>query len=318
VLLLLFVSILLASALEPMVGWLRDRLPLNRVGTILVVYLAFFLGKRFLVTVHAEESRAVSTVEEHITRSPELLDRGVERLMHAITDMSVDAYFPIVDQIDEFIDSLEQRVFVDFDQAALRDVFSVKRLVLQQRRHLAPQREVFNVLTNRPSTLLSPETQVYFRDVYDHVLRINDSLDTYRELLSSTLDSYLSQVSNRLNKITLGLSVAATMSLPFVVISGMWGMNFKHIPLQDYPHAFWWMFGIQFAVGLVLLGHPRPLVRPSAPYLGAFPRRVGRAGATSEGDHRVHRRGPENEPETSGARTRRAATSGGEPETGPA
>ncbi|HET7457331.1 MAG TPA: magnesium transporter CorA family protein [Gemmatimonadaceae bacterium] len=215
--------------------------------------LAFFLGKRFLVTVHGEESRSVRTMQERIGRSPDLLNRGVERLMHAITDLSVDAYFPIVDQIDEFVDSLEQRVFVDFDQAALRDVFSVKRLVLHLRRHLAPQREVFNVLTNRPSALLTPETQVYFRDVYDHVLRINDSLDTYRELLSSTLDSYLSQVSNRLGQVTKGLSVVATLSIPFVVVSGMWGMNVEHIPFQHERHAFLVMVVIQLVLGVALV-----------------------------------------------------------------
>ncbi len=109
---------------------------------------------------------------------------------------------------------------------ALHDIFALKRTVLSLRRYLAPQREIFNVLTNRPSPLLPPESQLYFRDVYDHVLRINDSLDTFRELLSSTLDSYLTQVSNRLGSITKGLSVIATLSVPFVVISGMWGMNF--------------------------------------------------------------------------------------------
>ena len=112
---------------------------------------------------------------------------------------------------------------------------------------------MFSILTNRPSALISPESQVYFRDVYDHVLRINDSLDTYRELLSSTLDSYLTQVSNRLGEVTKGLSVVATISIPFVVISGMWGMNFSHIPLSQHPLAFWWMLGIQLAIGFVLL-----------------------------------------------------------------
>src|SRR5205085_10544580 len=139
-------------------------------------------------------------------------------------------FFPIMDQIDTFVDGLEERVFANFDQNSLRDIFSVKRLVLSLRRHLAPQREVFNVLTNRPSTLLTQETQLYFRDVYDHVLRINDSLETYRDLLSSTLASYLTQVSNRLGSITKALSVVATISLPFVVVSGMWGMNFEGIP----------------------------------------------------------------------------------------
>ena len=173
--------------------------------------------------------------------------------MHAVADSAIDAYFPLLDRLDEFVDGLEQRVFVQFDRNALHEIFEVKRMVLQLRRHLAPQREVFSILTNRPSALLTPETQVYFRDVYDHVLRINDSLDTYRELLSSTLDSYLTQVSNRLGEITKGLSVVATISLPFVVISGMWGMNVVNIPLSQHPHAFWWMLGLQSAIGLALL-----------------------------------------------------------------
>jgi magnesium transporter len=94
--------------------------------------------------------------------------------------------------------------------------------VLTLRRHLAPERDVFSILTNRPSTLLTVDTQIYFRDIFDHILRINDALETYRELLSNTLDSYLTQVSNRLGTVTKALSVVATVSLPFVVVSGMW------------------------------------------------------------------------------------------------
>jgi magnesium transporter len=144
-------------------------------------------------------------------------------------------------------------VFVDFDEHALRDVFNVKRLVLSLRRYLQPSREVLNVLTNRPSTFIQPEVQIYFRDIYDHVLRINDALDTYRDLLSSTMDAYLTQVSNRLGATTKGLSVVATMSLPFVVVSGMWGMNFSKIPLSNWPHGFWVLLLVQLALGGLLV-----------------------------------------------------------------
>jgi magnesium transporter len=110
-----------------------------------------------------------------------------------------------------------------------------------------------NVLTNRPSALLTADVQLYFRDIYDHVLRINDSLDTYRDLLSSTMDAYLTQVSNRLGATTKALSVVATMSLPFVVVSGMWGMNFTRIPLSGWPHGFWVLLVVQLGLGLLLL-----------------------------------------------------------------
>lgn len=215
--------------------------------------VSFFLGPTYLVTVHGGQSAAFDVVTDRVLRHPDVLRRGADRVMHAIMDGAIDAYFPLLDRIDDFVDGLEQRVFKDFDREALHDIFQVKRLVVSLRRHLGPQREVFNVLALRPSELLAPEIQVYFRDVYDHMLRINDSLETYRELLSSTLDSYLTQVSNRLGTITKGLSVIATISIPFVVVSGMWGMNFAHIPLAGVPNAFWYMLAVQLALSAALL-----------------------------------------------------------------
>lgn len=216
-----------------------------------------FLGPNFLVTVHAGPFPAITEAASQLRRSPDFMSRGVERVLHLVLDETIDGFFPILNQIDDFLDTIEERVFVDFDETALRDIFNVKRLVLSLRRYLMPSREVMNILTNRPTALLTAETQVYFRDIYDHVLRINDSLDTYRELLSSTMDSYLTQVSNRLGTATKALSVVATMSLPFVVVSGMWGMNLQDIPLAQWPHGFWFMVVIQLMLGLVLLGFLR-------------------------------------------------------------
>lgn len=212
-----------------------------------------FLGRNFLVTVHGVHTQPVDSTVELLRKRPELAAAGAARLMHAVVDAAVNVYFPILDQLDEFMDGLEEKVFASFDQTALREIFSVKRLVLSLRRHLAPERDVFAVLTNRPSALLTVDTQIYFRDIYDHVLRINDALETYRELLSNTLDSYLTQVSNRLGSVTKALSVVATVSVPFVVVSGMWGMNFQRIPLADSPYGFWAMLFLQLALGGLLL-----------------------------------------------------------------
>jgi magnesium transporter len=203
--------------------------------------------------VHGGQSPAIAAVADRLTRNPEMLRRGAARLMHTILDGAVDAFFPILDQIDEFLDGLERRVFEQFEQVVLRDIFAVRRLVVSLRRHLAPQREAFNILTNRPTEFIDREVQLYFRDIYDHVLRISESLDAYRDLLSGTMESYLTQVSNRLGGITKGLAVIGTMSIPFVVISGMWGMNFERIPLAGTAHGFWWMMIVQLVIGLLLL-----------------------------------------------------------------
>ena len=214
----------------------------------------FFIGSNVLVTAHSGPSKLVDSVAELLIRNGDLIGRGPGRLAHQLMDAAVDSFFPVLDRIDDFIDSLEERVFQEFREEALRDIFSVKRMVLSLRRYLAPEREIFNVLTNRPSPFLTPDIQLYYRDIYDHVLRINDALDTYRDLLSSTMESYLSQVSNKLGQVTKGLSLVATMSVPFVVVSGMWGMNFEYIPLSANPYGFWILLGLQLLIGVLLLG----------------------------------------------------------------
>jgi magnesium transporter len=213
----------------------------------------FFIGHNVLVTAHHGPSRLVDSVADIVVRSTDLIGRGPGRLAHQVMDAAVDSFFPVLDRIDEFIDSLEERVFKDPMEEALRDIFAVKRMVLSLRRYLAPEREIFNVLTNRPSPYLNPDVQLYYRDIYDHILRINDALDTYRDLLSSTMESYLSQVSNKLGQVTKGLSLVATLSVPFVVVSGMWGMNFAKVPLADHPYGFVIMLVAQLALGVGLI-----------------------------------------------------------------
>jgi magnesium transporter len=217
------------------------------------VNIHFFISQNVLVTAHHGPSKLIDSVAELVLRSADLMGRGPGRLAHLVMDAAVDSFFPVLDRIDDFIDSLEERVFHEFREEALRDIFAVKRMVLSLRRYLAPEREIFNVLTNRPSPYLSTDIQLYYRDIYDHVLRINDSLETYRDLLSSTMESYLTQVSNRLGLITKGLSVVATLSVPFVVVSGMWGMNFGRIPLAENPLGFEIMLVVLLALGAGLL-----------------------------------------------------------------
>jgi len=212
-----------------------------------------FLGPTYVVTVHGEGAAAVDNLLTDAWRAGEILARGPARVLHAVVDAAVDEFFPVLDQIDAFTDGFEQRVFVDFEEGVLRDVFAVKRLVLALKRHLGPQRDVLGVLANRPLVLLPGSSQLYFRDVYDHVLRLNDALDAYRDLLSSTLDSYLSQVSNRLGRSSKALSTVATVTLPFVIVSGMWGMNFERVPLSAHPYGFWLLVGTQALIAAALV-----------------------------------------------------------------
>ena len=219
--------------------------------------ISVFVGANYLVTVHAGLSPSIATVRTMVEHNPLLMQRGVGRVAHLVMDEAVDAYFPVLDGIDDFFDEVEPRVFTDFDEDALHEIFQLKRLVLSLRRFLAPQREVFNILANRPTRFLTVEEQRYFADVHDHVMRIYDGIDAARELSSNTLDSYLTQVSNRTGQATKSLSVVATISIPFVVISGMWGMNFDRIPFSKVPFGFEYMMVAQLVIGLLLAWYLR-------------------------------------------------------------
>jgi len=215
--------------------------------------LNVFISKHAVVTAHLEPLPVIDDLMKRLRANHDLLERGPARIAYLALDAAVDAYFPVLDGIDEFVDELEQRVFGHFDEQLLHEFFRVKRLVISLRRFLSPQREVLGQLANRPSPFLPPEAQLYFRDVYDHMLRITDNLDSFRDLLSSTLDGYLTQVSNRLGNVSKSLALVGALSVPFVVVAGVYGMNFDRIPLQHHPYGFEIMVGIQVVLGLLFL-----------------------------------------------------------------
>jgi magnesium transporter len=216
------------------------------------VNLYLFLGQNFLVTVHAGPSHAVQEVQHRLERGPDLLGRGVEMVAHGLVDTTVDEFLPLVDHVDEMVDGLEERLFERYDESAIREIFAAKRMVVQLRRYLGPLREVLNILTNRPHTCINPASQVYFRDVYDHTIRVVESLESIRDLVTTVLDTYLTQASNRMNRVMKSLSVVTTISLPLVVIGGIFGMNFSGMPLTHHPAGFFWALGLMAAFAAAL------------------------------------------------------------------
>lgn len=211
-----------------------------------------FLGAHYFVTVHSAPARAIEEVRERLERSPDLLARGSEMVAHGVIDVTVDEFLPMVDHVDDLVDKLEESLFERYDEGAIKDIFQVKRLVVQLRRHLGPLREVLNVLTNRPHTCITASSQVYFRDVYDHTIRIVESLESVRDLVATVLDTYLTQASNRMNRVMKQLSIVATISLPLVVLTGIFGMNFSQMPLIHHPLGFFWGLGIMGMAALAI------------------------------------------------------------------
>jgi len=198
-------------------------------------------------------SKSCLAVRERLMRNPELMARGVEMTMHNIIDQSVDAYFPLVEDLNVLVDGLEERLFEQFDERLIHEIFKAKRASFSMRRHVGPLREVLNILTNRPCGYIRPETQLYYRDIYDHTIRIVESMDTVRDLLAGVLETYLSQTSNRMNRVMKQLSIVATIALPLIVVGGIYGMNFEHLPLTSHPLGFYFALGSMLVVSAIML-----------------------------------------------------------------
>jgi len=214
--------------------------------------LNIFVTDRALVTVHIEPIPCVATLQQRIESTPALLRDGPDRLAYLLLDLVVDGYFPKIDELDEKIAVLEVQVFERFKRGVSSEAFHLRHDVVQLRRRIAPQREMLNVLTSREHKFVAPTTQMLFRDVYDHLVRINDTLDTYRDLVSGLQEAYLTQISNQMTGDMKTLSVVATLMLPLSVISGVFGMNFTDQPGHGQV-GFWWVIVFMIAVSAAML-----------------------------------------------------------------
>jgi magnesium transporter len=186
--------------------------------------LDIVLGPAFLLTVHDADWDPWSAHHLQGGVGP-ILARGPDHLLWAIADDLIDGYFPFADRIGDAIDEVQDIVVRKATPDALEQLFLLKRELIQVRRAISPVREVFNQLTNRDEKLIDPEELVYFRDIYDHVIRLTDELDNYRELASATLDVYLTQVNNNLSVIMKRLTGVTVILAGIGAAAGVFGMS---------------------------------------------------------------------------------------------
>ena len=186
-----------------------------------------FYSEKFLVTVHRDEAPAFTDVRERYVKRKK---SGVQpaQLLYRIIDGLVDSFFPILADFDDRIDELETQTFLNASDAQLQEIFRMKRLLVGMRKVVTPQRDMFATLMGGVAELpgMTEDDERYFRDIYDHLIRISDLIDSYRDLLTSSMDVYLSTVSNRLNIVMKQLTVMATVFMPLTFVTGFFGQNF--------------------------------------------------------------------------------------------
>jgi magnesium transporter len=210
-----------------------------------------FIGDNYLVTLHRGEVPEIAETVGRWQKNADRIEHGVGVLLYSLLDAVVDGYFPVVDAIAERVEEVEARIFED-RRDCLPDVFMLKKRLLDLRRTLAPERDVLNVLIRQDLPVFGAASSVYFQDVYDHTIRVLDSIDLYRDQLSSLLDAYLSIISNRLNTTMKRMTALATILMSLALIAGIYGMNYPLTPPGDWPNGFWFAIGLMAALGLGL------------------------------------------------------------------
>jgi magnesium transporter len=201
-------------------------------GELHPLEMEVFLGPDYLITVHREPIPAIQEVREHLGR-----DVRADFLLYMLCDHMADAHFPLLDEIEDEIDVLEDEILANATQETLHSIFTLKQQLILLRKLTGPMRDVMNALAGTRYGLISAHTALYFRDVYDHLIRIYDLIETSRDLLGNALDAYLSTVSNRLAEVMKRLTLIATIFLPISFLVGFGGMNFEQLPF-DNPTAF--------------------------------------------------------------------------------
>jgi magnesium transporter len=209
----------------------------------------FFLGANYLVTVHDGRSRSIKRVGEVCEKGRHVLKEGPAALLHRIIDGMVDNYRPEVDELDEWIDEVEQQVFDAPTALQVRDILELKRDVTSLRRVIIPQRDVVGRLARREFAEIDQTVAYRFRDVLDHLVRIADDSILFHDRITGLLEAHLSATSNRLNEIMKVLTILTTIFAPLTVLTGLYGMNvaLPHLPGGEQAQ-FWWIAGMMFVL----------------------------------------------------------------------
>jgi magnesium transporter len=210
------------------------------------IELDVVIGRSWVFTHHSMPMQTVDDLRNELSRNPRLLGRGAAFVAHALIDKLTDYYLPVVDRFDDEIEELEKEVVERPSTAVVPRIFALRRSIQRLRRVSVHQREVLQRMSRGEFESIPTAALPFYRDVYDHFVRIADLADSYREFVTAALETYMSVTANRTNEIMKVLAIISTIMLPLTFIAGLYGMNFEHMP------ELRWKWGYPFAIGLML------------------------------------------------------------------
>jgi len=196
--------------------------------------LDVFLGRRFLITVHHQPVAELERIWNRAGAEPALAAGGVDFLCYLLMDELVDATFPLIDHFSEQIEKIESAILDHPDNSQLHHLMHYRRMLIMMRRVLGPQRDLVAILVRRGDERISERTGLFFRDVYDHLMRAAEQIEFQRDQVANVMEAYLSMIANRTNEVMKRLTILASIFLPLNFMTGFFGQNFDAIPNSSH------------------------------------------------------------------------------------
>jgi magnesium transporter len=222
---------------------------------IVVEQVSLVLGQNFILSFQENGADVFTSVRDRLRGGKgRLRQSGADYLLHALVDAIVDHYFEVLEVLGEKIETLQDLVVSDPKPETLHKIHALKRQLMFLRRAVWPLREAANNLSRSESPFLHESTKVFFRDVYDHVVQIVDTIETLREMVSAGLDIYLSSISYRSNSVMKVLTIITTIFMPLTFIVGIYGMNFEHMPELKWEWGYPLVLGVLVVIAIIMLG----------------------------------------------------------------
>lgn len=219
-----------------------------------VEQVSIILGPNFVISFQEKPGDVFDIIRDRIrTNKGRIRKMGSDYLAYALLDAVIDNYFTILENVSEQIELLEDNLIENPDPEILTTLHELKREVIYFKKAVWPLRELLSALIRNDSKLIKKTTQLYIRDLYDHTVQVIDSIETFRDLIASTLDIYLSSVSNKMNQVMKVLTIIATIFIPLTFIAGVYGMNFKYMPELEWRPGYFVVLGVMLAIGVTMV-----------------------------------------------------------------
>jgi len=212
---------------------------------------SFILGENYVISFSERKTEIYSTVQERIRKGAgHTRKMGADYLLYSLLDVIVDNYFNVLEKLSDEIELAEDELISNPSPDTLKVIHKFKRQMLYMHKAVWPLREVIGVMERNEIILMKESTSIYMRDLYDHVIQIMETVETLRDILSSMLDMYLSSISNRMNEVMKILTIISTVFIPLTFITGVYGMNFSHMPELNwlFMYPILWIIMISIAV----------------------------------------------------------------------